>query len=81
MMWDNNLHLWSALAWTFLAFVHQPVAGLLQYKAAKLLRLRCYLHDTLPMAAIHLHLDIALLPHLYTLQYTLELKAKGWQLE
>lgn len=57
-----NSTLWSVLVWTLLSPFHQPVAGLLQYSAAELLQLRVHLPEP-PLAALHLHRDIALLPH------------------
>jgi len=61
-MWARKIYIWSALAWSLLLLVHQPLSGLLQYTAAELLWLCCHLSWP-PSTELHLHPDVALQPH------------------
>ncbi|ROL47215.1 hypothetical protein DPX16_6395 [Anabarilius grahami] len=55
------MYFWSLFTWILLSLLYQPVAGLLQFTAAELLRLRDHLSEPMP-EVLHLHPDIALIP-------------------
>lgn len=61
MMWPSRIYFWSVFTWILLSLLYQPVAGLLQFTAAELLRLRDHLSEPMP-EVLHLHPDIALIP-------------------